>query len=200
MPSIAFSKFQTSIIGATILKEARGAANAASTDTSLVEQTCLRASTAHAVGCWEGYVEAALREFVAKTRVNAHRKSWTLIAQFEAIVDKMAADLNTPNWDRARELLMTVTGIDPQPSWIWKPKFSNTTDTKNFFEGIMGVRHAFAHGFSVPHATPGLASPGILDPNYIDDATACITFFAKATDDLLEHELKHRHGTPNGWN
>jgi len=199
MPSNAFAKFQNSGIGAEILKSNVGIPSSACSDQSFVDQTCLKAAIALAVGCWEGYIEGALREFVSKTRVQAHRRAWGLVAQFETIVDKMASDLNTPNWDKTRELLMTLTGMDPYASWVWSPKFSNQTDTKLFFDGVMSVRHAFAHGFSIPPNVPGLAVPGVLDLAYVDDALNCIKFFATTTDRLLEHELTHRHGCQTGW-
>ncbi|WP_145986780.1 hypothetical protein [Burkholderia sp. MSMB617WGS] len=200
MPSSALTKFRATHTGAMVLKSHAGTSSAACADQPFVDQTCLKAAIALAVGCWEGYIEGALREFVSRTRVQAHRKAWGLIAQFETIVDKMAADLNTPSWEKARELLMTATGMDPYSSWIWAPKFTNQTDTKVFFDGIMSVRHAFAHGFSIPANVPGLAVPGMLDMAYVDDALSCLEFFARTTDELLEHELTHRHGCHSGWN
>ncbi|BCM06714.1 hypothetical protein ACI2S5_00710 [Ralstonia nicotianae] len=200
MPSSALAKFHAAHIGAIVLKSHAGTPSAACSDQAFVDQTCFKATIALAVGCWEGYIEGALREFVSRTRVQAHRKAWGLIAQFETIVDKMAADLNTPNWDKARELLITATGMDPYSSWIWAPKFTNQTDTKLFFDGIMSVRHAFAHGFSIPANVPGLAVPGALDMSYVDAALNCLEFFATKTDDLLEYELTHRHGCHSGWN
>jgi hypothetical protein len=164
-----------------------------------VDQTCFKAAIALAVGCWEGYIEGALREFVSKTRVQTHRRAWGLVAQFETIVDKMASELNTPNWEKTRELLMNLTGMDPYSSWVWAAKFSNQNDTKQFFDGVMSVRHAFAHGFAVPVNVFGIATPGILDAVYVNDALECIKFFAEKTDQLLEHELTHRHGCLSGW-
>ena len=200
MASISIGKFNTASFGSEILCSFYNVGTAASTDAALIEQTCLRAAVAQGVGCWEGYIEGVIREFVYKTRLNAHRRAWPLIAQFETIVDKMAGELNTPNWDKTRELLIIIIGIDPQPKWVWQPKFLNSTDTKNFFDGIMNVRHAFAHGFSVSHTIPGLTTPGVLDLKYAMDAIECVRFFAGATDSLLEHELIHRHGCKTGWN
>ena len=199
MSSHALNKFNISITGAKVLMAFNTTASTASTDPNFIEQNCLKAAIACAVGCWEGYLEAALREFVSRTRVLAQRRSWTLIAQFESIVDKLAAELNTPNWDKTRDLLITVTGMDPYASWVWIPKFSNPTDTKNFFDGILKVRHAFAHGFSVPVDVAGLTHPGVLNATYTLEVLECITFFATKTDELLEYELQHRHSCVSGW-
>ena len=139
-------------------------------------------------------------EFVSKTRVQAHRRAWTLIVQFESLVNKLAADLNTPTWDKSRELILNITGMDPYASWIWPPRFSNQIDTKAFFDGVLQVRHSFAHGFAVPTSVPGLQIPGQLDAGYVADATTCLEFFAVTVDGLLEHELTHRHGCAAGWN
>jgi RiboL-PSP-HEPN len=199
MTSAALVKFRTSFAGAEVLLSFNSTVTAASNDSIFVQQACLKAAIASAVGCWEGYLEAALREFVSKTRVLAQRRSWSLIAQFESIVDKLAADLNTPNWDKTRDLLITVTGMDPYASWVWSPKYTNPIDTKTFFDGVLKVRHAFAHGFNIPGDVNGLLTPGILDTAYSQDALACILFFATTTDALLEHELMHRHGCNTGW-
>ena len=200
MSSSALAKFSATVTGAAILKSYLASPSPVCSDQNFVDQTCLKAAIALAVGCWEGYVEAALREFVSKVRVQAHRQTWSLISQFEVMVDKKASSLNTPNWDKARELLLEVTGMDPYAGWIWSPRFANQTDTKAFFEGIMEVRHAFAHGFDIPTGVPGLTNPGILDRAYVDDAVFCIEFFAAKTDELLGHELMHRHSCRSGWN
>ena len=199
MPSQSYEKFVRQIAGAKIIRSFHNQISSETTDATAVEQICLCAAVAQAVGCWEGYIEGAIREFVTKTRIMAQRRSWPLIIQFEALVDKLASELNTPNWDKTRELLIVITGMDPHPAWVWAPKFSNSTDTKQFFDGLMQVRHSFAHGFSVPHGTPGLTVPGRLDASYVNDAIDCITFFTHKTDELLEHELRTRHGCPSGW-
>lgn len=199
MASSAYSKFVGMMKGAEILSSFAGVASVACADQSIVDQVCRKAAVANAVGCWEGYIEAVVREFVSKVRVQTHRRSWTLIAQYESVVDKMAADLNTPSWDKSRDLILAVTGIDPYASWIWVNKFTNQNDTKHFFDGVMKVRHAFAHGFIVPSDVAGLAHPGVLDDLYVNDVKACVTFFAEKTDSLLEHELTHRHSCMTGW-
>lgn len=200
MASAALAKFDSSVLGANVLAGFCGSASAASPSQPFTDDCLLRAAVAQAVGCWEGYLEGVLREFVSKTRVQAQRRSWTLIVQFEALVDRMAADLNTPNWDKSRELIINVTGMDPYPSWIWGPKFANQTDTKAYFDGILKVRHSFAHGFSVPTDIPGPAVPGVLDAAYVNEAVTCLRFFATKVDDLLKHELTHRHSCATGWN
>jgi hypothetical protein len=200
MGSASLAKFEDSLVGARVLASFCGATSAANADQDFTDQCLLRAAIAQAVGCWEGYIEGALPEFVSKTRVQAHRRAWTLIVQFESLVDKLTGDLNTPNWEKSRELILNVTGMDPYSSWIWAPRFANQTDTKAFFDGILQVRHSFAHGFSVPTSVPGLAAPGKLDLPYVNDAVVCLGFFANKTDVLLEHELTHRHSCAAGWN
>lgn len=199
MASAAHAKFNEMLVGAEVLAGYAGVPSSTGVPQSDVDQICYKAAIANAVGCWEGYVEAVLREFVSKVRVQANRRSWTLVVQYESIVDKMASELNTPSWDKAREIILVVTGMDPYASWIWTPKFASQNDTKNFFDGIMKVRHAFAHGFRVPNSIPGIAAPGLLDSGYVGDVLTCIKFFVEETDLLLEHELTHRHSCAAGW-
>jgi hypothetical protein len=190
---MAFAKFGSTSVGANILRSYAGTPSAASTDQVIIDDTCRKAAIALGVGCWEGYIEGVLR-------VQTHRRNWTLIAQFEVMVDKKAAILNTPNWDQTRDLLIEITGTDPYSAWVWQPKFANPSDTKAYFDGIMTVRHAFAHGFPIPHGIIGLATPGTLDDNYVNEALSCLEFFVRTTDSLLEHELRHRHSCQAGWN
>lgn len=199
MASASKAKFEQSKIGARVFQHFAGVNNAGCTDQAFVDQVCLGAGVASVVGCWEGYIEAVLREFIAKVRVQSHRRTWTLIAQYESLVDKLMSDLNTPSWDKVRDLILIVTGMDPYPAWVWAPKFSNQNDTKAFFEGVMLVRHSFAHGFPVPRNIPALAPSGLLSTVYLSDVCECIEFLVDQTDNLLEHELKHRHQCPYGW-
>jgi hypothetical protein len=200
MKSASLAKFEGSMIGSKILAGFYDSVSTISPNQEFTSQCLFRSAVACAVGCWEGYIESALKEFVSKTRLQTHRKAWTLIVQFESLVDKLAADFNTPNWDKSRELILSVTGMDPYSSWVWRPYYANANDTKTFFNGILQVRHSFAHGFPVPHDIPGLSVAGKLDTTYVNDAIACLEFFAQQIDALLEHELKHRHGCNTGWN
>lgn len=199
MDSASLTKFKGAILGSQVLGSFAGAASAISPNQQFTDQSLLRGAVALAVGCWEGYLEEVLKEFVSKTRVQAQRRAWTLIVQFEAVVQKLTADLNTPNWEKSRDLILNITGMDPYASWIWAPRFTNQTDTQAFMKGIMDVRHSFAHGYATPHGVPGLAAPGVLDVAYLADAVACLTFLAETTDRLLEHELTHRHSCATGW-
>lgn len=116
MGSASLAKFEDSLVGARVLASFCGASSAASADQEFTDQCLLRAAIAQSVGCWEGYIEGALPEFVSKTRVQAHRRAWTLVVQFESLVDKLTGDLNTPNWDKSRKLILNVTGMDPYSS------------------------------------------------------------------------------------
>lgn len=199
MDSAALAKFRGSVVGAQVLASFAGTVCNSSPSQQFTDQSLLKAAVAQAVGCWEGYLEEVLKEFVSKTRVQAQRRAWTLIVQYESLVQKLTAELNTPSWDKARELIVNITGMDPYASWIWAPRFANQNDTQTFLKGIMDVRHSFAHGFSTPTNVQGLSVPGVLDLTYASDAIACLTFFAVTTDGLLEHELTHRHSCATGW-
>lgn len=140
-----------------------------------------------------------MKEFVGKTRLQAHRRAWTLIVQFESLVEKMTGEPNTPRWEKARELILNITGMDPYSSWIWRPRFTSQNDTQAFVKGIMDVRHSFAHGFATPTSVAGLLTLGQLDAQYVTDVFSCLEFLVCTTDTLLQHELTHRHGCNTGW-
>jgi RiboL-PSP-HEPN len=199
MNSASLNKFLASVLGAKILISFVGQPSAQSMQQTVTDQTLLRAAVAQAVGCWEGYIEEVLKEFVSKARVQSHRRAWTLGIQFESIVKKLTSELNTPSWDNARDLILNVTGMDPYASWVWSPRFSNQTDTKSFLTDVMDVRHSFAHGFATPHTIAGLIPPGQLNSIYAGEVLDCLAFLATTTDSLLEHELTHRHACNAGW-
>ncbi|WP_156810505.1 HEPN domain-containing protein [Burkholderia seminalis] len=199
MDSAALTKFRSAVVGARVLASYVGQASAAGPDQHFADQTLMKAAVAQAVGCWEGYIEDVLKEFVSKVRVQAQRRAWTLVVQFESLVQKLTSELNTPNWEKSRELILNVTGMDPYVSWIWAPRFANQNDTQQFLKGIMDVRHSFAHGYATSTTVPGLTAPGVLDLPYVGDVIDCLTFFAATTDGLLEHELTHRHSCVTGW-
>jgi hypothetical protein len=199
MDSAAIAKFRISISGAKVLNGLVGSVAVGSVSQAFTDQTLMRAAVAQSVGSWEGYLEEVLKEFVTKTRVQTHRRAWTLVVQFESLVHKLTSELNTPSWDKARDLIINVTGMDPYSSWIWAPRFTTQNDTQAFLKGVMDVRHSFAHGFSTPTSVPGIATPGVLDQAYVVDVFACLEFLASTTDSLLEHELTHRHGCNTGW-
>src|SRR5215472_6562466 len=106
MPSAAHARYQISIVGSKILRNFVGHSSPACAAQGVIDQEVLKAAVANAVGCWEGYFESVLKEFVAKTRVHAHTRAWPLIVQFEVMVDKVTKDLNTPNWDVTRNILI----------------------------------------------------------------------------------------------
>jgi hypothetical protein len=199
MPSTSLARYTTAATGARILLAYAGSNSNITGDQALIDQTCLKASVAQCVGCWEGYIEGVLSEFISKIKLQSHTQVWGLITQFEVMVGKKAAAFNTPSWEKTRELLMEITGMDPYTSWVWSPKFANQTDTKDFFKEIMEVRHSFAHGFDTPIHIQSLTVRGVLDPTFVSDAIDCLDFFVRKTDQLLEHELTHRHKCRSGW-
>ncbi len=113
MDSASLTKYRGAVVGAQVLGSFAGTACAISPSQQFTDQSLLKGAVALVVGCWEGYLEEVLKEFVSKTRVQAQRRAWTLIVQFETIVQKMTADLNTPNWEKSRELILNITGMDP---------------------------------------------------------------------------------------
>ena len=121
MSSASLTKYRKAAVGAEVLGSFAGFSSAISPSQQFTDQSLLKGAVALAVGCWEGYLEEVLKEFVSRTRVQAQRRAWTLIVQFEAIVQKLTADLNTPNWEKSRELILNITGMDPYASWIWPP-------------------------------------------------------------------------------
>ncbi|WP_447829994.1 hypothetical protein [Aeromonas salmonicida] len=196
MPSNALNSLTSSIIQAKILCEFYSHTNTASKNKIEIEGACLNASIACAIGILEGYIENVLVEFVEKSK--PPKKPWGLTTQFEYIVKKMTSDLNTPSWEKVRELVISVSGIDPISGWTYTPHFMSIQASKEFFDDALKVRHSFAHGFKTPINITGSAS-GLVDKQYSDLLICFIEKMSLETDKLLEHELKVKYGRQHGW-
>jgi hypothetical protein len=118
MPSLSISAFNQAFIGVNVLRSFAACPSPVTNDQPFIDETCRKATIAMAVGCWEGYVESVVREFIAKVRLQTHRRNWSLFGQFEVIVDAKIEKLNTPNWDVVRNLIIEVIGLDRFNAWI----------------------------------------------------------------------------------
>lgn len=196
MPSNSLSNLTASIIQSKTLCEFYSHTNNASTNQEKIECACLNASIACVIGVWEGYIENVLVEFVEKSK--PPKKPWGLTTQFEYVVKKMTTDLNTPSWEKVRELVISVSGIDPISVWIYPPKFVNPQASKEFFDDALKVRHSFAHGFKTPINITGSHS-GNVDKGYADLLINFIEHISLETDKLLGHELTVKYGRVHGW-
>ncbi|MNJ60311.1 hypothetical protein D3C77_560330 [compost metagenome] len=97
-----------------------------------------------------------------------------------------------------RELVISVSGIDPISGWAYAPNFMSPQASKEFFDDALKVRHSFAHGFKTPINITG-SIKGHVDKTYADLLISFIEHVSLETDKLLEHELKVKHGRQHGW-
>ena len=110
----------------------------------------LHASLAAYVAGWDAYLNGVVREFVHRTRHSLNIDYATLHSQLTEFVEASLKRFNTPNWENSRDLLIGCTGYDPINDWNWPRALMSSTDTREYLNQILRVRHSFAHGFGIP--------------------------------------------------
>lgn len=110
----------------------------------------LHAALAIYVAGWDSYLNQVTAEFVQKIANPTDAGYISLHSLISPIVEQKLKKFNTPNWENSRELLITCTGYDPISDWAWRKAHLNRQQSQDFLNGILKVRHSFAHGFAIP--------------------------------------------------
>ncbi len=164
-------------------------------------QACFGAALAAAVAAWEAYCEAIVNEFFDVT-------ADPLDIRFSALHDlgskhgAQASKLfNTPNFEKARVLLLTSTGFDPYQSWSWPARRKPVLFVKQFLDEVVQVRHSFAHGFKVPACswTQDTRGKVRLTASAIADVQALLANLVKRTDSGLKQYISSLYGLSAPW-
>lgn len=149
MSSASFVRFQSSVEAArdlrSVVKDDR------LRPVSHEQKTRFRhAALATYVAGWDSYLNQVTAEFVQKTASSTDTGYVSLHSLVAPIIEQKLRKFNTPNWENSRELLISCTGYDPISDWTWRKAQLNRQQSQEFLNGILKVRHSFAHGFSIP--------------------------------------------------
>lgn len=152
MPSLAFARFQTSVTAArdlrAVVKDARIRPVSQEQKTRF-----LHAALATYVAGWDSYLNQVTTEFVQKIANPGDTVYASLHSLVVPIIEQKLKKFNTANWENSREILINCTGYDPISDWTWRKAQFNRQQSQEFLNGILKVRHSFAHGFAIPTFT-----------------------------------------------
>ncbi|MUZ71202.1 hypothetical protein GOZ90_00805 [Agrobacterium vitis] len=149
MSSVSYIRFQSSVEAA---RELRAVGKDARLRPVSYEQKTrfFHAALAKYVAGWDSYLNQVIFEFVQRLADPAFTDYLSLHSIVAPIVDQKLKKFNTPNWENSRELLISCTGYDPISDWTWRKAQLNRQQSQDFLNGILKVRHSFAHGFAIP--------------------------------------------------
>lgn len=152
MSSLSYTRFQSSVEAARDLRAA--VKDARLRPVSHAQKTrFLHAALATYVAGWDSYLNQVTTEFVQKIANPTDAGYVSLYSLIKPIIDQKLKKFNTPNWENSRELLVSCTGYDPISDWAWRKAQLNRQQSQDFLNGILKVRHSFAHGFAIPTFT-----------------------------------------------
>ncbi|MGR6431085.1 hypothetical protein ACU5AY_09215 [Rhizobium sp. PAMB 3174] len=149
MSSVSYTRFQSSVEAA---RELRAVGKDARLRPVSHDQKTrfFHAALAKYVAGWDSYLNQVIMEFLQKIADNSVVDYSSIHSLFSPIVYQKLCKFNTPNWENSRELLISCTGYDPISDWTWRKAQLNRQQSQDFLNGILKVRHSFAHGFAIP--------------------------------------------------
>lgn len=110
----------------------------------------LHAALAAYVAGWDAYLNQITKEFLQRISSATDVGYSSLHSVVEPMVSQKLKKFNNPNWENSRQLMISCTGYDPIADWPWRKAQYTRQDSQDFLNGILKVRHSFAHGFSMP--------------------------------------------------
>ena len=160
--------------------------------TTLVNrQVFYHASLAGAVAAWDSFIKLAIREFVSRIGDNTDPDLMVARQLIDTLVGKQLEKFNTPNYENCQALFQNCIAFDITPHWIWNVKSLNSQQVKERLNQILKIRHAFAHGTSLPSFIwlPRRANICYLNKMVVVDVSAFLENLAAVTTTGLERHL-----------
>jgi hypothetical protein len=118
--------------------------------TSPTRNDFLHASLAAYVAAWDSYLNNVVSEFINSTGNPMDVEFAAIHLRLKEFVNRALKKFNTPNSNNSRLLLINCTGYDPINDWKWSRANLNATETREYLDQILKVRHSFAHGSTIP--------------------------------------------------
>lgn len=164
-------------------------------------QVLAHAALASLVSSWEAYIENLVGTFHSAIAKQVPARILQLHALGRALSESRVKLFHTPNAENTRDLLVSCTGYDPLPDWVWLRARMNGLDVRTRLNEIVKVRHAFAHGFPVPALSWTTSPRGSvrLTPTGVRRCASLISHLASRTDRGMHRHLKRTYGIGVPW-
>lgn len=161
----------------------------------------LEASVAAGVAAWDSYVKEAVRAFLQASYPPSGYGAQAAHELLVGLANDRLNRFNTPNSDNVRMLLMSVTGYDPWPDWVYARRNLNSLQMRGRLDEILKVRHSFAHGHAMPSFSWNTNRLGAVQLNTkaVSDVLAIIHILTITTDQGLTRRLRSVHGVVGQW-
>lgn len=111
----------------------------------------LHAALAAYVSAWEAYVEGISLEILDEIGLASNPRLNLVLAILKTEAQTATGKFNTPNFENSRTHIYRFTGFDPYNFMFANRAGLNVQQTQTRLNEILRVRHAFAHGFSIPN-------------------------------------------------
>lgn len=108
------------------------------------------ASIAYLVSAWDFYIKEVIKEYFGYLSLQGDVKFRQISSITSNNFQSSLKTFNTPNFEKARDVLTRYTGYDPLVDWNWTRRGIGWIVVSQEFNMIFKIRHSFAHGLSYP--------------------------------------------------
>lgn len=161
----------------------------------------LHAALASFVSAWEAYIESLCIEILDEIASCASAQTASVLSVLRLEAKNNIEKFNTPNFDNSRNLILRFTGFDPYNYMTMSSLGLSAQQTQTRLNEILKLRHAFAHGFSIPNL-PWLTRYGVqsrLSKKSVSLAGTSISDLVKSIDAAAANHLRMTYGLPTAW-
>lgn len=165
------------------------------------KQVARHSSLTVSVAGWQVYVEELVGEFYDQLSGLNNPSLTRLAIPYRNHADKTLERFNTPNWENAREVLVSLTGYDPISDWTWPRRSLGIQHVRDRLNEILKVRHSFAHGFPLPRYSWTISPSGRLrlTKAAIHEVQAFLSNLVSRTDKGMRRYLVSHFSVHDPW-
>ena len=162
------------------------------------------ASLAVCTSAWNAYVIGIINNFFSVIAEPLEPKFSAVYNIANEAAEGQLKRFNTPNSKNSRDIILQCTGYDPINDWMWYRNgrlYLNGQQTRERLNEILGVRHSFAHGFSIPAYSWTQLSNGQvrLTKTSVQEVELFFNNLVRVTDREMKAHIKLLYGTETDW-
>lgn len=161
----------------------------------------LHAALASFVSAWEAYVESICAEILDEISTIANPQTLAVLSILRLEANNNINKFNTPNFENSRNLILRFTGFDPYNYMTMSSLGLSAQQSQTRLNEILRLRHAFAHGVSIPNL-PWITRYGVqsrLSKKNVAIAGSSINDLVKSIDSAASNYLRATYGLTTSW-